>query len=46
MILQRALAVLSLLALVGCGAEGTPNPPASGLTVSGSVETGLARDGG
>lgn len=43
---MRALALLALLALAACGADGAPNPPAPGVTISGSVATGVARDGG
>jgi hypothetical protein len=39
-------ALLCLLALAACGVDGAPQPPASGVTLSGSAEMGMARDGG
>lgn len=44
MTLLRALALLCLVALVGCGADGVPTAP--GMTVTGSASLGIARDGG
>ena len=39
---MRALALLSLLALAACGADGAPEPPAkSGLVVSGEAQVGV-----
>ena len=43
---MRALALLALLALAACGADGTPTSPTPGVTMGGSVEMGIARDGG
>ena len=40
------LALLCLLALSACGVDGAPQPPASGVTVTGSAEIGIARNGG
>lgn len=40
------LALLALLALAGCGVDGAPQAPATGMTVTRSAEMGLARDGG
>lgn len=43
------LAVLALLTLAACGAEGAPQPPASkpaaGVTVSGEVAAGVSIKG-
>ncbi len=39
------LALLALLALVGCGVDGAPQPP-SGVSVTGNAEMGIARNGG
>ena len=41
----RALALLTLLALAACGADGAPSAP-DGVTITGSVAMGVARDGG
>ena len=41
---MRPLALLALLALTACGADGAPNRP--GVTLSGSIASGVARDGG
>ena len=38
------LALLALTALTACGADGAPNRP--GVTMSGSIASGVARDGG
>ena len=43
---MRPLALLAFLALAACGADGAPAPPAPGVTMSGSAEMGVARDGG
>jgi len=40
------LALLCLLALAACGVDGAPQPPADGVTVTGSAQMGVARDGG
>ena len=39
------LALLCLLALAACGVDGAPQAPADGLTISGSAEMGIARNG-
>ena len=35
------LAVLAFLALAACGADGAPQAPANGVTVSGSARMGV-----
>ena len=43
------IAVLACLWLAACGADGAPKPPsttaATGMTMTGSAEMGVARDG-
>lgn len=40
--MKTLFAIASLLALVGCGADGAPTAPAkSGVSVSGDVQIGL-----
>ncbi len=39
---MRALILLSLLALVACGADGAPEPVEPGITVTGQVKIGVA----
>jgi hypothetical protein len=40
------IAVLAFLALCSCGVNGAPQPPAVGMSMSGSAEMGVASDGG
>ncbi|MFZ1727954.1 MAG: hypothetical protein WBO29_15670 [Albidovulum sp.] len=35
------VAILTLLTLAACGADGEPTPPASGVSVSGQVKVGI-----
>ncbi len=48
---MRTVAILALLALAGCGVDGPPvpppakEPPASGVSVSGTVEFGVTGRG-
>lgn len=41
---------LVMLALAGCGVDGPPVPPESavpmGISISGTVQAGIAKDGG
>lgn len=42
MTLHRAVVLVALLALSGCGADGAPEAPAkTGLTISGDVAVGV-----
>ena len=40
------LTFLCLLALAGCGVDGAPQAPASGIDISASATMGMARNGG
>ena len=42
---MRLFAVLTLLTLAACGADGYPTAP-DGVSMSGTVEMGLAQNGG
>ncbi len=52
--MRSAIAVLGLIVLAACGADGPPKPPAEktaekpavGLSISGVAEVGIARVGG
>lgn len=41
------ISLVTLLALAACGADGPPERPSApaGITISGTVEAGIARDG-
>ncbi len=43
---MRPLALLCLLLLAACGADGAPERPATGLIISATAEAGIASDGG
>ncbi len=48
--MRSVIAVLGLIVLAACGADGPPKPPAEkpavGLSISGVAEVGIARVGG
>jgi hypothetical protein len=46
MTVMRLIAALALLALAACGADGAPNPPGTAISIGGTAEMGMARDGG
>ena len=43
---MRPLALLSLLLLAACGADGVPERPATGLAISATAAPGIAHDDG
>lgn len=41
----RGLGLLAFVVLAACGADGPPEPPAAGITVSGEVQMGVTAGG-
>ena len=43
--IRLPLFLITLALLSACGADGAPTPPATGITISGSAEMGVAKNG-